>query len=125
MSSDDLTSYGWRIPFLMGIVVGLIGYWIRKSMPDTAHFEAAQKNGQLNDSPVRTAIKKYWRQIALIAGVVTFWATMFYMTFIFLAEYASDLKDAHSFDQASVYTYNAINFLPLFVAILAGGRLAD
>ena len=35
LTKDDLYSWGWRIPFLLGIVVAPVGIYIRRSLPET------------------------------------------------------------------------------------------
>ena len=35
LSADDLNSWGWRIPFLVGILIGPVGLYIRRSLPET------------------------------------------------------------------------------------------
>jgi MFS transporter, MHS family, proline/betaine transporter len=34
MSADVLSTWGWRIPFLLGVVVGVFGLWLRRRLPE-------------------------------------------------------------------------------------------
>jgi MFS transporter, MHS family, proline/betaine transporter len=34
MSADGLSTWGWRIPFLLGVVVGVFGLWLRRRLPE-------------------------------------------------------------------------------------------
>lgn len=40
MSPADLAGWGWRIPFLLGVLIIPFGIWIRKSLPETLNEEA-------------------------------------------------------------------------------------
>ena len=35
LSEDQLASWGWRVPFIIGGVLGIIGLWLRRAMPET------------------------------------------------------------------------------------------
>ncbi len=39
LSKEELAAYGWRIPFVIGGVLGLVGLWLRRAMPETEQFE--------------------------------------------------------------------------------------
>ena len=39
MPADQLTSYGWRLPFLGAIVFGILGYYLRRDLVETPEFK--------------------------------------------------------------------------------------
>src|SRR3712207_8861013 len=39
LSEDQLQSWGWRIAFFIGGVLGLVGMWLRRSLVETEQFE--------------------------------------------------------------------------------------
>src|SRR3954452_8702967 len=43
LPEDQLLSWGWRIPFLLSAVVVGIGYWVRRSLPETPEFEKVEQ----------------------------------------------------------------------------------
>lgn len=62
-------SWGWRIPFVISIVIFGLGIYIRSSLPDSAEFEAnkpAAAHGQL---PIVTVLKRHPREILLAMGL--------------------------------------------------------
>ncbi|QHB28784.1 MFS transporter [Pseudomonas monteilii] len=44
LSSEDLESWGWRLPFMVGLLIGPVGWYIRRCVPET--FEASPKSSQ-------------------------------------------------------------------------------
>src|SRR5260370_6560196 len=54
----DFAAYGWRIPFLVSIVLLAIGTFVRSRIPETPVFEALKLRHALSANPVREAIGK-------------------------------------------------------------------
>ncbi|MVA75029.1 MFS transporter [Auraticoccus sp. F435] len=42
LSPEALQSWGWRVPFFFGLLIGPVGIWIRRSMDDTPEFAATE-----------------------------------------------------------------------------------
>jgi hypothetical protein len=43
MSTAALESWGWRIPFLLGLIVGIAGYLLRRDMLETVPLERRKR----------------------------------------------------------------------------------
>ncbi|MEI4867115.1 MFS transporter, partial [Klebsiella pneumoniae] len=52
-SSTQITGWAWRIPFLITVPLGLIGFYIRRRIEDTPEFRALQELETVSSSPVR------------------------------------------------------------------------
>lgn len=64
----DFLTWGWRIPFLLSIVLVLVGYYIRMRVSETPAFsEIAAKNKQAR-SPVKEAVLKHPREFLVVVG---------------------------------------------------------
>lgn len=46
LSPEALDSWGWRVPFILGLVIGPIGLYIRRNMADTEAFLHAKKTAR-------------------------------------------------------------------------------
>jgi MHS family proline/betaine transporter-like MFS transporter len=50
-------SSGWRVPFLLVIVIAFVGYYIRHHTEESPHYEKAKDEGALSQSPVRKTLR--------------------------------------------------------------------
>jgi MFS family permease len=46
LSPEALDSWGWRVPFILGLVIGPVGLYIRRNMADTEAFLHAKKTAR-------------------------------------------------------------------------------
>jgi MHS family proline/betaine transporter-like MFS transporter len=66
MSADDLQSWGWRLPFALGLLIGPIGYYIRSKLPESPEFLAAGEA----QAPLRELFVDQWGRLLLTIGAV-------------------------------------------------------
>jgi MFS family permease len=55
-SPEALSSWAWRLPFLVGLVIGPLGYWIRRNIEEPEEFLHAQKQPSV---PFRTLFAQH------------------------------------------------------------------
>jgi MFS family permease len=60
MPEEAFNSWGWRIPFLLSIVVIIAGYIIRREVEETPAFAEEGAHGELPKSPIVEAFKHSW-----------------------------------------------------------------
>lgn len=82
MSPAEMQSWGWRIPFLFGILVGPVGIYIRNHLED-ATAPPAQKRG----SPVREVFLRQKLCVALSIGALAISTAVNYLI-IYMPTYA-------------------------------------
>lgn len=68
MSEADFLSWGWRIPFLISIVLVGIGLFIRFQLAETPAFRSLQAEGKTAEAPVVEAVRKHYSSILLGIG---------------------------------------------------------
>jgi MFS family permease len=67
MPSDAFNSWGWRIPFLLSVVVIIAGYIIRREVHETPAFESEEEKGTVPRTPIAQAFKESWPDIVRVA----------------------------------------------------------
>ena len=58
MSGESYESWGWRVPFLLGAPLALIGLYIRTRVSETPAFRALKESRKVEKSPIRTALRE-------------------------------------------------------------------
>lgn len=62
-SRDFMLSFGWRIPFLLGGVLTIIGFYIRRVISESEQFQELKQTKLLNKTPLKTVFTKYRSQV--------------------------------------------------------------
>jgi MFS transporter, MHS family, proline/betaine transporter len=88
MSAADLQSWGWRIPFAFGLLIGPVGYYVRSRMSETPEFLDA---GAAR-APLRELLVGQWDRLLLTTGAVIASTSSQYMI-VFMPAYA--IKELH------------------------------
>lgn len=83
LSQDALYSWGWRIPFLVGLLVAPVGIYIRRALHDT-HAGAASHGNAPDALPVVELLRTHGRVVALgamllMGGTVALYTMVYYM----------------------------------------------
>lgn len=68
LPDEDVISWGWRLPFLAGAVVLVIGLWVRRGVAESPVFQAMVSSETRSRRPLLDVVRSNWRRIALIAG---------------------------------------------------------
>jgi MHS family proline/betaine transporter-like MFS transporter len=99
---EQLTQGYWRIPFLCGILVGLVGMYLRKYVKDhdridSLLMETKKKKRNVDPRPL-TPLEMAWSSrlrgsLVCVTGAVVLWAGGFYILFVWLVIYMTDLVD--------------------------------
>ncbi|MDG4668595.1 MFS transporter [Mycobacterium sp. 236(2023)] len=87
LSESAMDSYGWRIPFLIAGLLGVVGLYIRLKLGDTPEFTKLRDAGEVSESPLKEAITTSWRPILQIIGLVVVHNVGFYVVYTFLPSY--------------------------------------
>src|ERR1700734_1090586 len=88
MSVADLQSWGWRIPFAFGLLIGPVGYYVRSRMSETPEFLDA---GAAR-APLRELLTEQWDRPLLPPGAVIASTSPQYII-VFMPAYA--IKELH------------------------------
>lgn len=86
---DDFAVWGWRLPFLVSIVLLGVSLWIRMRLGESPVFEKMKEDGALSKAPVAEAFGTWSNArlallvvFGLVAGNTTLWyAAQFYSLF--------------------------------------------
>jgi MFS transporter, MHS family, proline/betaine transporter len=113
----EFESWAWRVPFIIGIGIGLIGFYIRTHCHESPVFEEAKAQGRISKTPVREAFAKHpWEMLQGFGIYIT--VTMpFYLTTIYFISFSHTHLGVSTEDALNLSIYNMLALL--FVKPLA------
>lgn len=95
LTDDQLRAWGWRIPFLSGILVGFSGVYLKYYCEDDAvdlHHGNGGSSGKPQENPIVAAFRlDNLRALLSSALVPMLWSGGFYVTFVWMAIFMGDL----------------------------------
>ncbi|MBO8199408.1 MFS transporter [Streptomyces smyrnaeus] len=117
---DDtrLTSWGWRLPFLIAAPLGVIGFIIRNKIEDTPEYRAMEANDTVPRSPVRELLRSHKRHLLQASGLMAAMHVPFYAVLTYLVTYETDHL-GHSAGSAALLS-TVISLLGLALVPLFG-----
>jgi MFS family permease len=79
LPEQQLLSWGWRIPFFLSAVVVVIGFWVRRTLPETPAFEEEEKSHKQAKMPVVELFRHHASDVVrvIFAALVSVVSTIF------------------------------------------------
>jgi MHS family proline/betaine transporter-like MFS transporter len=77
-------AWAWRVPFLLGIFTGFIGYFVRKRTPESLYFTTAKR---IHRFPLLVGIKNHKIEMLRILGFYSLSAMITYFVIVFMPAY--------------------------------------
>lgn len=116
LSKEALSDWGWRVPFLVALPLGLVALWLRLKLDETPSFTRVQ------EQPRPAAAGEVAKAIALGIGRLMGWSAAGYTFLVVMPSYLQATLNA-TFQQALVATVLANTGFA--VSILPAGWLSD
>jgi MFS family permease len=63
LPDEQLFSWGWRIPFFLSAFVVAVGYWVRRSLPETPEFQKVEESHAVAKLPVAVLLRDHWASV--------------------------------------------------------------
>jgi len=87
MSKEEFSDWGWRIPFLFGLVIGPVGLYIRNSLAETQAFLQSDQTSQSRTAG-RRVLASHIKQILACFGIVVSGTISFYVILVYIPTFA-------------------------------------
>jgi MHS family shikimate/dehydroshikimate transporter-like MFS transporter len=68
MPRADFLQWGWRIPFLLGFLLAIVGIFMRMQVQETPAFERLKRTARIHPAPFSDVVKRQWRRLLIAAG---------------------------------------------------------
>jgi MFS transporter, MHS family, proline/betaine transporter len=116
MPQASLMLWGWRVPFLIGISIGIAGYFIRREI------SSAGDPVRIEPPPLRELLRNEGGRIFQVAGFKVLDAVGFYLMFVYSTTYLSEIV---GFSKRRALAINTIGMLAAMVTLPLAGALSD
>lgn len=72
LPDEALFSWGWRVPFLISILLTAVAFWIRRRLPEPEVFEEAKASSEVASIPVVDLFRYHWATVVRLILSATF-----------------------------------------------------
>jgi MFS family permease len=124
MDKESFMSWGWRIPFLLSVVVIIAGYIIRRNVEETPAFAEESEHHEVPRSPILDAIKYCWRDMLRVICMALM-NVIPVVTAIFGAAYAVQPGYGIGFDKDVYLWIPVLGNIVAVIVIPFVGNLSD
>lgn len=123
LSVADVENFGWRIPFFIGGIFGLLAVWLRRWLQETPVFEAMKEKKEISqDIPLKTVLKNH-RKSVIISMLTTWMLTAAIMVIILMTP--TIIQSQFGISSSEAFLGNNIASFCLVIGCLVAGFLAD
>lgn len=89
LTPSELSGWGWRLPFLLASITGIVGYYLRKNISESYQYKNFQINGRVLKFPLAVANKNFKKEMLLTPVLYVLSAMFTYLIFVYMPIYAS------------------------------------
>ena len=122
VNDEAFLDWGWRIPFLLSVLLLAIGLYIRLGVLETPIFAALRSQGRVERTPVVRVLREHWREVVLTALLRTGQQTPFYIFTTYVLTYGTQQL---GFERATILNLVMVQALVSMLVIPLFGHLSD
>jgi len=122
LTEEALLQWGWRIPFMMGALIAVVGWYVRTRASESPAFESVRDAGRLASSPVRDVFLSHRLAVTKVVGLVWLHGVAFYLLYVYLTTY---LVTVTTMPLATLLSLNTMCMALLALSIPLMGAWSD
>jgi MHS family proline/betaine transporter-like MFS transporter len=110
LSTEAMMTWGWRVPFLLALPLGVVAIYIRRRLDETPYFLELKRRSETRRNPIAAALsgRRQWWLLGQCLLITSLGAASFFMLVGYLP----------SFAVRTLQLTGAAAFLPTMVAIV-------
>jgi len=115
LTAEQMNDWGWRIPFLVGGLLGPVGLYMRRNIEETPHYERVKTDAPATgDSGFVLAARAF--------GFTIVWTVCFYILLTYMPSWT---REYMKLSAAQALWSNTIGLVALIIGIPIMGSLSD
>lgn len=122
LNSTQMLAWGWRIPFLAGLLIALLGLYIRLKIAETPIFKQLETLGKTAKIPLQQLLSFHKGKILIGTGIAWLAGAIISVIFVFMPAY---LTQQIGFKLSDALAFNTFNLLVFSCLIPVTGKLSD
>jgi len=122
MSPEQFAAWGWRIPFLLSVVLVVVGLFIRFSVTESPVFESLRRSRSQTSVPLVDMVRRHGRELVIATLTYVANTAIPYIFMVFLLSYGTSVLRMSQATMLLVVIVGAVGWLP---AIVYAGHLSD
>lgn len=87
LTQQELLAWGWRIPFILGGLLGILSFYLRKKLHETALFKSMQQTQQSAKLPIKEVLCSFPMKIVQGAVLAAMGAALVSLLYLFMPTY--------------------------------------
>jgi MHS family proline/betaine transporter-like MFS transporter len=128
LSPAAVAAWGWRLPFIFGLVILPVGLYLRRSLEETQAFKALAEERRRTlahrAAPLLEVFREHGRTILIGFTVAVLWAVAVYVLMIFLPTYLQR-PDTFNFSAQQAFGASLVGNVPFVIGCVLFGALSD
>ena len=119
-SEEALSSWGWRVPFLLAGPLGVVGLYIRLKLEDTPDFTELKRAGEVVRSPLRESLTRNWGPILMVGSIGIIVHLGYFLVLVYMPTYLAQvvgLEQTTAFWATVVAVLVDISLIPFMGAL--------
>ena len=121
LAPEQVDSWGWRLPFLFGLIIGPVGLYIRRYLEETDAFLESRRTVVIRN-PLGTVLVQNWRGLAVTFGLVICGTISYYVVLVYMPTFA---KTQLGMPLTDAFVAQVIGLACLTATIPLCGALSD
>ncbi len=121
LTPQDMSAWGWRIPFVIGAALAIVAYSLRRGLPESPSFVRAEAAGSARGG-VRQLFVEHPREILTVLGFTAGGSVIFYVYTTYMQKF---LTNTAGFSKDQATQISAISLIAFMVAQPLCGWVSD
>lgn len=122
LTQEQFLAWGWRVPFLVSILLIAVGLWIRLRIEETLAFKKVLRTDAVVRLPFADVFRHQWREILLVGGALTILFASFYLGVSYLTAFGTA---EIGLDRSAVLTANIVAGTVFAITTVLSATLSD
>ena len=121
LTPEQVDAWGWRLPFIFGLLIGPVGMWIRRHLSETDEFLQARKS-HVKAPSIPKSLALHMRGVLVCFGLVVSGTITYYVVLVYMPTFA---KTHLKMSLPDAFVAQVVGLLFLTAVIPITGWLSD